>query len=127
MATRPNPDFNQVHAELKAILKKYEGKGLQAGPDTPENYILTGPPSGPSKGKPVWFGSVQRRKNYVSYHLMPVYVDPRLLEGISPGLKKRMQGKSCFNFKTVDKELFAELASLTDEGYEYFKREKWIR
>jgi hypothetical protein len=40
---------------------------------------------------------VQIKKNYVIYHLMPVYLNPGLLEGMSPGLRKRMQGKSCFN------------------------------
>ncbi|MGI9204160.1 MAG: hypothetical protein ACR2Q3_09125 [Woeseiaceae bacterium] len=66
--------------------------------------------------KPLWFGGVQIRKNYVSYHLMPVYVNPDLLEDISPELRKRMQGKSCFNFKVVDEKLFAELSDLTEQG-----------
>ena len=51
--------------------------------------------------KPIWFGAVQIKQRYVSYHLMPVYVNPELLKGISPELKKRMQGRSCFNFTTV--------------------------
>jgi hypothetical protein len=33
---------------------------------------------------------------------------------MSPGLRKRMQGKSCFNFTKLDEELFAELAVLTE-------------
>lgn len=64
-------------------------------------------------GKRLWFGGVQVKKHYVSYHLMPVYVNPQLLAGISPALKKRMQGKSCFNFKAVDATLFGELERLT--------------
>ena len=44
---------------------------------------------------------------------MPVYEDTSLLDDISPVLRKRMQGKSCFNFKTVDKPLFKELGELT--------------
>ena len=63
--------------------------------------------------KPLWFGGVQIKKNYVSYYLMPVYKNPSLLNGMSPELGKRMQGKSCFNFKTIDKKLFRELALLT--------------
>jgi hypothetical protein len=87
---------------------------------------LIGPPTPASKGKDVWFGAVQTRKNYVSYHLMPVYVFPELLDTISPELKKRMQGKSCFNFTRVDEKLFNELADLTEQGYERFKKEKLI-
>jgi hypothetical protein len=58
---------------------------------------------------------------------MPVYAFPELLDPISPGLKKRMQGKSCFNFTSVDEKLFNELAELTERGYERFKQEKLIR
>ena len=47
---------------------------------------------------------------------MPVYVNPKLLNNISPELKRRMQGKSCFNFKKIDESLFEELAVLTKRG-----------
>lgn len=49
-------------------------------------------------GKPEMFSAVQVKKNYVSFHLFPVYLDPSLLDGMSDALRKRMQGKSCFNF-----------------------------
>ena len=126
MPTKPNPDFATVHAQLKAIMQKYEGFVLKAKPDEPGNYVLIGPPTERSMGKDVWFGAVQTRKNYVSYHLMAVYAFPELLDGLSPDLKKRMQGKSCFNFKAVDDRLFKELARLTDKGYKRFKKEKLI-
>jgi hypothetical protein len=70
----------------------------------------------------IYFGAVQIKKNYVSFHLMPVYVNPKLLKGISPDLKKRMQGKSCFNFKKVDETLFKELSNLTKEGFEFYQK-----
>lgn len=63
-------------------------------------------------------GGVQIGKRYVSYHLMPVYVSPALLDGVSPELRKRMQGKSCFSFTQVDEALFEELATLTRAGFE---------
>jgi hypothetical protein len=119
-------DFAIVHAKLKAIMQKYEKGSLRAKPDELGNYVLIGPPTEWSRGKDVWFGAVQTRKNYVSYHLMAVYAFPDLLESISPELKKRMQGKSCFNFKTVDERLFKELARLTDQGYRRFKNVKAI-
>lgn len=76
--------------------------------------------------KALWFGGVQVKKNYVSYHLMPVYLNPALLDDISTELKKRRQGKSCFNFKAIDPALFRELAELTKAGFEYYKREGYI-
>lgn len=65
---------------------------------------------------PMWFGGVRVGKAYVSYHLMPVYTHPELAARISPALRKRMQGKSCFNFKAADAALFDELEALTREG-----------
>jgi hypothetical protein len=49
---------------------------------------------------------------------------PDLLKGVSPALKKHMQGKSCFNFKKVEPELLAELSELTKKGFERFQREE---
>jgi hypothetical protein len=69
----------------------------------------------------MFFGAVQTKKNYVSYHLMPVYVYPDLLDGISPELRRRMQGKSCFNFSRVDETLVAELARLTERGLQRYR------
>jgi hypothetical protein len=57
---------------------------------------------------------------------MSVYASPALLKGMSPELKKRMQGKSCFNFKEVDEKLFKELAQLTKAGAAKFSDEKFI-
>ncbi|RYF93642.1 MAG: hypothetical protein EON95_08230 [Caulobacteraceae bacterium] len=65
---------------------------------------------------PMWFGGVRVGKAYVSYHLMPVYTHPALAAKISPALRRRMQGKSCFNFKAHDEALFDELEALTREG-----------
>ena len=76
--------------------------------------------------KPLFFVAVQIKKNYVSYHLMPIYVDPSLLDTISGPLRKRMQGKSCFNFKSVEKELFTELALLTEAGYQSYVQAAYI-
>lgn len=51
---------------------------------------------------------------------MPVYALPELASGISPELRKRMQGKSCFNFKQVEPEMFEELERLTRRAAESF-------
>jgi len=65
-------------------------------------------------------------KNYVSYPLMPVYVAPEMLMEISPALKQRMQGKSCFNFLTLDESLFTELGLLTQKGFESYVSRGYI-
>ena len=114
-------EFPVVFKELKKILTPYAPK-LTITADTPEAYSLDGPYSEKWK-KTVFFGAVQVKKNYVSCYLMPVYMFPDLLNNISPELKKHMQGKSCFNFKKVDPELFNELAGLARKGVDRFKKE----
>ena len=110
-----------VFEELKTILKAY-AETFTVKKDTADTYYLDGPYSGKWK-KELFFGSAQIKKNYVSYYLMPVYMYPELLKDVSLQLKKRMQGKSCFNFKTVEPELFDELAELTRRGADNFKEE----
>src|SRR6266705_4711259 len=117
-------DFNEVFARLKAIFKPY-AKKMVVVQDTPKCYYLDTHYIMKNK-KPLCFGAVRLGKNYVSFYLMSVYARPELLQDMSPELKKRMQGKSCFNFKEVDEKLFKELATLTKAGAAKFKDEKFI-
>jgi len=114
-------DFPLVFEQLKSILKPYAEK-LTLKVDTSDTYYIDGPYSEKWK-KQLFFGSAQVKKNYVSFYLMPVYMYPELLKDISPDLKKRMQGKSCFNFKKVEPDLFDELAGLTRKSVEKFQQE----
>jgi hypothetical protein len=52
---------------------------------------------------------------------MPIDCCPDLLKGLSEPLRARMQGKACFNFKTVEPVLFEELARLTERGCRRFQ------
>jgi len=115
-------NFNDVFNTLKANLRKLENNFVVKA-DEPGNYYLDTKYKGLNK-KDIMFAAVQIKKNYVSYHLFPVYVFPSLLNDLSDRLKKHMQGKACFNFKKVDKELFDELDRLTKKGMEKFKLEK---
>jgi len=118
----PPADFPIVFEHLKNILEPFASK-LTVTADTSSAYSLDGPYSEKWK-KELFFGSAQLKKNYVSFYLMPVYMYPDLLEDISPELKKHMQGKSCFNFKKVERELFQELADLAKKSYARFQKEE---
>ncbi len=108
----PKPEtFPSVFAGLKPLLERFSPE-LEITADTVDNYSLTAPSSA-AYPEGLWFGAVQIKKNYISYHLMPVYVFPDLLDNLSSELKKRMQGKSCFNFTADDPLLFKELDALT--------------
>jgi hypothetical protein len=100
---------------LRGILEKH-GKRLVVTVDKPGDYQVASPSLKDRIGRPLFVGAVQIRKNYVSYHLIPVYTTPALLETVSPELKKRMQGKSCFNFTSIDATQAKELAALTKAG-----------
>jgi hypothetical protein len=110
-------EFTAVFAALKAVLANCAAR-LSVKTDTPIEYTLVTKFASPfpqHKGQPMWFGSVRPGKAYVSLHLMPLYMNPALTKTISPALKKRMQGKTCFNFKTdPGPELIAELERLTE-------------
>ena len=117
----PQSEFSLVFEQLKAILKPFANQ-MTVKIDSSDGYSLDGPYSKKWK-KEVFFGAVQIKKNYVSFYLMPVYMYPELLKGISPDLKKHMQGKSCFNFRKVEPTLFKELAELAGKGRERFQQE----
>lgn len=107
-----------VFRKLRAILSPYS-KSLVVVSDSEANFYLD-THHVLKNGKPLFFAAVRIGKNYVSYHLMPVYVDPGLLSQASNALRKRMHGKSCFNFKAVDDALLVELSELTRLGFDSY-------
>ena len=117
-------EFQATFLRLKSIFELYAPK-LIVVHDTDTNYYLDTPYVMKNKHR-IFFGAVRLGKTYVSFHLMPVYGCPDLLEKISPELKKHMQGKSCFNFNTVDEKLFKELAKLTKAGFARFSDQKFL-
>ena len=109
-------DPDAVFERLKAILEPF-GRRMHVVADGSDGYSID--MAAESERDPTtWFGAVRRGKRYVSYYLMPVYVEPALLDGIAPELRRRMQGKSCFNFTAVDERLFGELEDLTRRSFE---------
>jgi hypothetical protein len=108
--------FDAIYRRLRGILEPY-ASGMYVSADAPGYYGLDLAPEA-ERNPATWFGGVRLGKRYVSYYLMPVYADPSLVNDVSPELRKRMQGKSCFNFSRVDEALFAELTELTRRGFE---------
>jgi len=114
--SRDTTVLGEVESRLRALLQPY-APPLFVTTDGPTGYGLDMAPEG-ERDPTTWFAGTRLGARYVSYYLMPVYVEPSLLDGISPELRRRMQGKSCFNFTKVDEPLFAELAELTRAGFE---------
>ena len=113
----PKTDFDAIDRRLREILEPLRSK-LVATKDEPG--VLSLEISG-FEGKPYGYvAGIRRGKRYVSYYLMSVYAFPDLLKSMSPELRRRMQGKSCFNFTTVDEPLFGELALITTAGFDRY-------
>ena len=115
----PRTDTNLAFLALRKILRRYE-RDLNVIHDSPLQYYVD-TRALQANGKSLFFGSVRPGKGCVSYTLSPASTNPELLENISPALKGRMQGKSCFNFTKPDDALFGELAALTARGYAHWK------
>lgn len=112
-------EFETLFTRIRRMFKKHEPHCVMRF-DEPDRYYLDTHEVREKDGYRTMFGGVEIKKNYVSAHLMPVYVHPELLEDVSEPLRKRMQGKSCFNFKKVDEGQLDDLKKLIDTGAERF-------
>ncbi len=118
-------DLNPVFEALHKVMAPYASKLSPTRDDDQELYIDTQHVQ--KNQKPLFFGAVQLKKSYVSFHLMPVYLKPELLAAVSPELRQRMQGKSCFNLTSVEPQLIKELAALTKAGYASYKAQGFVQ
>jgi hypothetical protein len=118
------PDaFGDTFATLRGMLDAH-AKNLLVQVDKPGDYQVSSPAKSDRTGRPLFVAAVQTRKNYISFHLMPVYMCPELVKTLSPALKKRMQGKACFNFTTIEPAQVKELSALTKRSIARMKSVK---
>lgn len=117
--------FEATFRQLKSLFTPYVGR-LKTSSDTSSNYMLDGEYV-PEFKRPMFFGGVRRGRTYVSFYLMPIYSNPELLGKMSDDLRRRMQGKSCFNFTQLEPELFAELEQLVHAGFACYERLNYVK
>ncbi len=116
-------EFEAIFDRLKAILAKY-ADGLDASQNDRGEFGLAGPVGpatlaawrGKMKHPKVAVAWVRAGKAYVSYHLMGLYMNPKLAAQVPVELRVRMQGKTCFNFKSLDESLISKLETLTERS-----------
>jgi len=116
--------FGEVFSALKPVFAKYE-KRLFVQTDKPDHYALE-TKSRSYQGERMFFGAVRTGKACVSLYLMPLYAYPELLKSVPAGLKRRMQGKSCFTFTSVDPQAILQLRELVAAGFKKFGDEKLL-
>ena len=115
-------DLDAVHARLKSLLGRHR-EGLAVTADGPGGMKLEVPGL---EGKPWGYAAGTRLgKRYVSLYLMGVYASPGIVAGLSPELRARMQGKSCFNFTTIDEGLFEEVSGVIRRSMSGFDEVAW--
>jgi len=107
-----SPDFTETFARLRAIMLD-AAPDMKLAVDTATNLTLRTHWQERRTKQPAWFGMVEVKKTYVSFHLMPLYTLPALNALVPAELEARRQGKTCFNFKTVDEARFESLRTLT--------------
>jgi len=117
--------YQEVTDALVALLSPY-GDRLEVVKESSWGYYLQSKKPVRKKGQ-LMFAAVRAGKAYVSYHLMPIYMNEPLQATISPALRKRMQGKACFNFKELpEPAVLDELRALTEAGFRSFEAAGYI-
>ncbi len=110
-----------VAAELEPV-----EAGLWAILDPYRDRLVTGSVYGmPTLTRPGakahgYFAGVSLAERHVSLHLMPIYHDPSLLDGISPALRTCVSGKATLKFRAVDEAVFADLETLVARSFEAY-------
>jgi hypothetical protein len=117
--------FDVTFAALKSLLAPYAAR-LHITADAPGTYMLDGEYAAAMK-RPMFFAGVRAGSSYVSFYLMPVYSNPELMGRISDSLRRRLHGKSCFNFTRPEPELFAELSGLVSSGFDCYERLGYVK
>src|SRR5688572_12136735 len=115
----PSPQFETVFRRLRGLLAA-QASSLDVADDTSTKYCLEariGPATlqswgGKTRRPRIPVAWVEKGKSYVSYHLMGVAI-PVVQFDMSKALKAHMQGKTCFNFTSLDETAIAELDRVT--------------
>lgn len=110
-------DLEPVEARLRAIVDAYRDRLVVGSVYHLETLTL------PDAKAHDFFAFVKPGASYVSLYLKPVHTWPDLLDGISPTLRKRLQGsRTAFSFGVVDEPLLAELEAVVERAYERYRK-----
>lgn len=119
-STNSTNDLAEVYLRLRPILEPYMPEMVAMQDNERGLYLNTR--SIMKNKQPLFFASIAINKNYVSFHVFPVYMYPDLLDKVGD-LMKRMQGKSCFNFRKLSEEQVAGMRALVEAGHKRLKAE----
>lgn len=74
----------------------------------------------------MFFAAVASRKDSVTFHFFPTYMNPKL-EKVAPSLYKCLKGKSCFHFRKEEQVNEKELDALLKKGMAEWKKAGYMK
>lgn len=109
-----NVTAGELEAELRALLVPYEDVLV-----ADELYGIEVLHRAGSKMHD-WFAGVRPGEGTAKLMLLPIKAHPELLEGISPGLRKRLSGDALFTLRAGDEALLEELEQLVARAFDAY-------
>jgi len=111
------PDLDFLEARLQRVLDPYR--------ERLEPVEVYGQPflRRPGATKHQWFAGVNQGNGVVRFSLLPMHQHPELLDGVSPGLRKRKTGASLFTFTSIDDDGLDELEALVGRAWTVYAGE----
>ena len=85
-------ELRETFAAIRPLFARHAAKGLVLH-DEPHRYYLGTPEVRAKDGYRTQLGGVEVKKNYVSAHLMPVYIYPDLVEENRSGASQADAGE----------------------------------
>jgi len=73
----------------------------------------------------MFFASLAQRKDSVTFHFFPLYMDTKLIE-VAPSLNKCLKGKTCFHFNKEEQINEKELTLLLEKGMIAWKKSGYM-
>ncbi len=73
----------------------------------------------------MFFALIAQRKDSVTFHFFPLYMDPKLKE-VAPSLYKCLKGKTCFHFNKEEQINEKELILLLEKGIIAWKKSGYM-
>src|SRR5882672_10973051 len=115
-----------IFSKLKKNLEKFTPPMVETSGSAYHNYELIGNkpvPYGYNKKiiPGMFFASIAHRKDSVTFHFFPCYINAQLKE-VAPSLYKCLKGKTCFHFKKEEQVNEKELNALLKKGVGAWKK-----
>jgi len=103
-----------MEARLRGLLEPYAAR-LETG-------TIYGIPTLRRRGAKAhdWFAFVKPAAKHVSLFLLPIHTHPELLRGLSPALRKAVNGKSTLAFTSLDDDAAADVKGLLARAFEIY-------